>query len=1158
MVHNLPDPNHTIAADRAAVEATKEAYNQLTDYQKSLISEEKKKLDAVDLAVVEDMIYNLPDTKDAGREDKSVVDAARKAFDELTEEQKNSIPEMKKRLEDVEVVVVQDMINNVPTSSTADDYDGIFATREAYDHLNEEQKKRIKNTDKMYNQEMEAVKDMIKRLPSPKEVTIEDKPAVEQARVAFEHLSDTLKSIIPNENAKLEALEAMIRAFEADENAEADRVKAMINSLPEADRIRVSDKDAVYEAKDAYNALSDKQKDRIEESKAKMDACEAALVKALIDTLPDSITASDKEHVQEARDAFDELTQLQKDMIPGAEDKLKQAEVNLLKELINALPDSKDATSTDRKAVDTCKELYSKLGNDQKEQLKNEKERLDAIDRAVTEAVREDMQTAQKVADMIDALPDPKDAKSSDRPSVEMAKEAYEQLTEYQKSLIQDKIAKLNAVDMMVEIAEQLNEDTVSELIKNLPDPEYATVNDRPAIDAAKYAYERLTDDQKELIADLKERLDEIDRAVNVLENDAMEHANAVKEVIDSLRDPAKIKDFKDAKNAIEKYEALTEYERNLIPEEKEKLDKVVADIFRDGIANVLTDDKVTREDWDMIQRLKEVYDSLMDSQKKMLEDEINQVNEMECECIAGIINSLPESPTESDWEAYNRVKDAFDGLSNDQKERLMSVKEKLDAIGVAIVRDMINHLPNSEDATSLDRYAVEKAKATYGSLSEEQKKRLEYEKARLDEIDAAVTLAEETDKRAAKEVADMINVLPNPENCTSADRMGVNAAKIAYNALTQVQKKLIIEEKTRLDEIDAAVERAEKLDWKAVKEVIAMIEALPDPNDATANDREQVDRCYEAYSQLSKEQKGLIQEYKKKLDEIDALIKLYEQNDDAKAVAEMINALPNPENATSEDRSQLDAVKNAYNALTNEMKDTIKIEKSRLDAVEAAILAAEGMDLEAARGVETMINELPDLDFANSEDRPAVDAAKLAYDNLTPYQKSLIVNAKQRLDAIDEAVMAAEEMDWKTANAVANLIDKLPEPENATANDRSAVNIAMTAYNKLTDTQKALIPEYKRKLYDVDAAVRADENRKINNGEFGNISLDNTSGSDSGSGSITGLGTEVVSGTQNESGSAGKLNNVRTGDTNPIALFAMVMMVAMSIVILAGKKRKI
>ena len=54
--------------------------------------------------------------------------------------------------------------------------------------------------------------------------------------------------------------------------------------------------------------------------------------------------------------------------------------------------------------------IANQLKDDQKEQLKNEKDRLDAIDRAVAEAERRDREAAQRVADMIDALPDPYNA----------------------------------------------------------------------------------------------------------------------------------------------------------------------------------------------------------------------------------------------------------------------------------------------------------------------------------------------------------------------------------------------------------------------------------------------------------------------------------------------------------------------------------------------------------------------------------------------------------------------------------------------------------------------------------------------------------------------------------------------------------------------------
>ena len=103
------------------------------------------------------------------------------------------------------------------------------------------------------------------------------------------------------------------------------------------------------------------------------------------------------------------------------------------------------------------------------------------------------------------------------------------------------------------------------------------------------------------------------------------------------------------------------------------------------------------------------------------------------------------------------------------------------------------------------------------------------------------------------------------------------------------------------------------------------------------------------------------------------------------------------------------------------------------------------------------LIHKLPDAADVAERDRKAIEAARAAYDALTPEQQAL-VNA-DRLIAAEEALKnlpAEPDGDQAAADAVSKLIEKLPAEIKLT--DKEAVQAARAAYDKLTEAQKKLV----------------------------------------------------------------------------------------------------
>ena len=290
----------------------------------------------------------------------------------------------------------------------------------------------------------------------------------------------------------------------------ADAVSKMIEELPDSDDPGF--KEAVENAREAYDALSETQQDLVtnydllekaEEDlkKAEQDAADQAAADEVIEkinNLPDDITLDNENAINEAREAYNNLTEEQQALVTN-ENKLKKAEedlaslqnqpdqgddsgqeaVNAVIEKIEGLPE--DITLADEAAVKEAREAYDSLTPDQKALVTN----YDVLLAAETDLVIR----------LIDDLSDP--IKYEDKEKVEEAREAYDSLTEDQQGAVSN-YNKLTAAEDDLKAAAD-----VDKMIANLPDQEKITEKDSEAVDAARKAYNALSDHQKTLVQNL-------------------------------------------------------------------------------------------------------------------------------------------------------------------------------------------------------------------------------------------------------------------------------------------------------------------------------------------------------------------------------------------------------------------------------------------------------------------------------------------------------------------------------------------------------------------------------------------------------------------------------------------------------------------------------
>ncbi|WP_296584484.1 dockerin type I domain-containing protein [Ruminococcus sp.] len=352
----------------------------------------------------------------------------------------------------------------------------------------------------------------------------------------------------------------------------------------------------------------------------------------------------------------------------------------------------------------------------------------------------------------------------------------------------------------------------------------------------------------------------------------------------------------------------------------------------------------------------------------------------------------------------------------------VLYVKPKSDEIA-----ERIADLPDPENVTVEDERPITDAREAYDALSDEQKENVsEEEVKKLEDAEKALEAAKKAaaDQAAAKAAADAIDELPEADKVTVEDADDIEAAREAYDALTDDQKALVDEDTVqKLEEAEEALEAAEKL---------AADQAAADP------------------------------------------------------VKQAINALPAAEDVKVENADAIAAARQAYDALTDDQKalvdeDTVQKLEDAEEALEAAKKVAA--DEAAADVVKQAINALPAAKDVTVEDADAIAAVREAFDALTDDQRGMVEgDTRQKLDDAEEALEAAKKTaeDQATANAAAEAINALPAADKITKNDAEAVANARKLFDSLTDEQKAMIDaDTLKKLTDDEAAVTAKTRKK-------------------------------------------------------------------------------
>lgn len=255
-----------------------------------------------------------------------------------------------------------------------------------------------------------------------------------------------------------------------------------------------------------------------------------------IDKLPDAVSLDDEEAIQEAREEYDALTDSQKELVSSvsleklaaAEESLtslkkqesealrqSESDQNAADEAIQKIQDLPDEiTLDDESAIQDALENYDKLTEEQKtlvpstsyERLINARAELDALQKEESEAQRQsesDQNAADETVQLISALPG--EITLSDEAAVQAANDSYNSLTDEQRSLVsEDSYHKLSEASARLSaLLQSASEDQdaaqqVIDAINNLPD--YVTAADETIIVSARSSYDGLSEEAKALV----------------------------------------------------------------------------------------------------------------------------------------------------------------------------------------------------------------------------------------------------------------------------------------------------------------------------------------------------------------------------------------------------------------------------------------------------------------------------------------------------------------------------------------------------------------------------------------------------------------------------------------------------------------------------------
>ena len=321
-------------------------------------------------------------------------------------------------------------INAIGSPITAASQTAISSARTAYNALTAEQKALVTNYTTLTNAEAAlAVVNLINAIGSP--ITAASQTAIDAARNAYDNLTDDQKALVGNLSALTDAEAAL----------------AVVNQIAAIGEVTLSSGSTIADVRTAYNALTDDQKALVGNLSALTDAeaayntlvadhAAADAVIAQINAIGSPITATSQTAIEDARAAYNALTDTQEGYVTNYSE-LTDAEAALaVVNLINAIDDPVVYTNECHQEILDAREAYDALSDEQKALVDATTLQVLTDAEAAYDALEADHNAANAVINLINAIDDPVVYTDACHQEILGAREAYDNLTQAQKDLI--------------------------------------------------------------------------------------------------------------------------------------------------------------------------------------------------------------------------------------------------------------------------------------------------------------------------------------------------------------------------------------------------------------------------------------------------------------------------------------------------------------------------------------------------------------------------------------------------------------------------------------------------------------------------------------------------------------------------------------------------
>ncbi|MBE6038306.1 MAG: hypothetical protein E7218_03795 [Anaerofustis stercorihominis] len=345
--------------------------------------------------------------------------------------------------------------------------------------------------------------------------TKECKQLIDEARMAYDALSDTQKSMLTNADALTNAEDAYagLHAQLADVAAKLEEVKG----IEDAADITTENIILINDASAAYGNLSDELKESIDPSLAEA----LTKAKAALDNYNTSLA-----NVQAAKDAIDAITEI----TLSSEEAILDAESKVL----------------------ALNEFEQTLLNPEY------KEKLDSL-RAQFDKLTRDNAAAVSVIDKVNGLGSVVYTEEY-LEKLTLAQTAYDALTNEQKALVDE----TNADETLASAKEEYDllekqVEAAHALIEELPEVKNITLDDEDAIKAVRKEVNKLTKEQQVALSNLGKLVVAENRITN------LKAAAEVEKEIDELPDVALFSNEEAITAVKEKFDALTDEQKALV-----------------------------------------------------------------------------------------------------------------------------------------------------------------------------------------------------------------------------------------------------------------------------------------------------------------------------------------------------------------------------------------------------------------------------------------------------------------------------------------------------------------------------------------------------------------------------------------------------------------